>query len=41
MPYGTGSQETFHYKLPPSHTVEQSSMKELLERKSVSPYKFG
>lgn len=41
MPYGTGSQDTLHDKLPPSHTVEQSSTKELLERKSVSPYKFG
>lgn len=41
MPYGSGSQDTLHEKLPPSHTVEQSSTKELLERKSFRPYKFG
>lgn len=41
MPYGSSSQDTVHDKLPPSHTVEQSITKELLERKPVSPYKFG
>lgn len=41
MPYGSGSQDTLHDKFSPSHTGEQSSTKELLERKSVSPYKFG
>lgn len=41
MSYGSGSQDTVHDKLPPSHTVEQSSTKELLVRKPVSSYKFG